>query len=186
MRRIVIAIAAAAAVALSACGKAAPSAAPSPQQVARALAGSPPVLAGLHAQANHLLSGSPAAVKARLEAFRGHPVVINKWASWCYPCRSEFPQFQRAAVEFGRRVAFLGLDSGDSRGGARAFLRRYPVTYPSYEDPYEHIAYTLRASGYYPMTLFYDALGKLSYIHLGAYPSLTALVSDIRRYGLDA
>src|ERR1700681_3319602 len=53
------------------------------------LSGSPAPLAALHAQAGELLPGGLHAVQSRLSALRGHAVVINKWASWCLPCRSE-------------------------------------------------------------------------------------------------
>ena len=73
---------------------------------------------------------------ARLAALKGYPVVINKWASWCVPCKEEFGAFQRVSAEYGRRVAFLGIDSEDpKRADARAFLKSFPVSYPSYYDP---------------------------------------------------
>src|SRR5687768_4788167 len=67
-------------------------------QAQRSLAGAPAKLSGLHAQAGELLGGGPEAFDRRLRALRGHPVVINKWASWCGPCRSEFPYFQRESA----------------------------------------------------------------------------------------
>src|SRR4029077_20303305 len=73
--------------------------------------GPPPPLAALHAQASEVLPGGLPALRARLATLRGHPIVINKWASWCQPCRAEFGAFQRASVAQGRRVAFLGIDS---------------------------------------------------------------------------
>jgi cytochrome c biogenesis protein CcmG/thiol:disulfide interchange protein DsbE len=110
--------------------------------------------------------------------------VLNKWASWCVPCRTEFPLFNVASVDYGKRVAFLGLDSGDNASDARRFLSRFPVSYPSYEDPNEHIAFALGVSSFYPMTAFYDASGKQQYVHAGKYPRLADLVRDIRRYAL--
>src|SRR5579862_3772431 len=131
----------AAPMALAACGAGqVHSKAPSKQAQAAAFSGSPAVLSSLHAQANRLLSGGVTAFRARLESLRGYPVVVNKWASWCGPCQIEFPAFQQAAVKYGREVAFIGLDANDGNGSAQAFLRRFPVSYPSYTDPHSQIA----------------------------------------------
>src|SRR3954466_6750853 len=111
------------------------SAAPSASRVSKELAGAPAPLAKLHAQAGQLLGGGPDAFKARLAELRGYPVVVNKWASWGGPCRAEFPDFQRASVKYGKRVAFMGVNGNDNHDDAKAFLLKYPVAYPSYEDP---------------------------------------------------
>jgi cytochrome c biogenesis protein CcmG, thiol:disulfide interchange protein DsbE len=171
-------------VLLAACGATAHSAAPRATQISRALAGSPPPLAALHAQADQLLGGGTAAFEARLNSLRGYPVVVNKWASWCGPCRSEFPAFQRVVLAFGRRVAFIGLDGKDSGGTAAAFLRSFPVTYPSYVDPAEGIARKLQAGIYYPLTVYIDSRGAQVYTHVGPYESAAALELDVRRYAL--
>ena len=110
--------------------------------------------------------------------------MVNKWASWCGPCQSEFAAFQRAAVSFGRRVAFVGIDGKDSDGAAAAFLRKFPVTYPSYVDPQENIARSIDAATYYPQTLYFDRQGKMVFDHAGAYPDAAALERDIRRYAV--
>ncbi len=164
------------------CGSNPRSAAPPAEQSARALRGSPPALAALHRQANDLLVAGPNEFKSRLRSLRGHAVVVNKWASWCGPCRSEFPFFQRLGVSLGKRVAFVGVDGNDNDGDARRFLRRYPVTYPSYSDPEGLIARVIEASLAFPTTVFYDAHGRLTFVHQGAYPSEAKLRQDIRRY----
>src|SRR5581483_7447295 len=119
------------------------------------LAGSPPALAALHRHGGRLLSGGAASLHAELEALHGYPVVINKWASWCVPCRAEFGAFARVAARYGRRVAFLGLDSGDSsRAAPLAFLRSHPVSYPSYYDASGALGLRLTDSSFTPVTVF--------------------------------
>ena len=153
---------------------------------AAAFQGSPPVLTSLHDQADQLLAGGVSAFRARLAVLRGYPVVINKWASWCGPCQVEFPAFQQAAVKYGREVAFIGLDANDANGSAAAFLRRFPVSYPSYADPHSQIAGAFRAATYFPQTLFFDRRAHGSYVfdHAGPYESASALENDIKRYVL--
>ncbi len=172
---------------LAACGGGqARSAEPSTSAVDAALQGSPAPLGGLHRQADELLGGGPKAFRVRLAALHGYPVVVNKWASWCGPCQTEFPAFQQAAVKYGRQVAFIGIDSRDGNGSAAAFLRRFPVSYPSYTDPHEAIAQAVSAATYYPQTLFFDRRGHAHYVfdHAGAYGSAGALERDIRFYVL--
>ena len=121
MRTLFTAVACAAL--LAGCGASDPkSNAPTKAEIQRAFAGSPPKLAALHNQGGQLLDGGKDAFHARLDDLRGYPVVVNSWGSWCAPCRGEFPVFQRAAVQLGKRVAFIGLDGQDNEGNARKFL----------------------------------------------------------------
>jgi cytochrome c biogenesis protein CcmG/thiol:disulfide interchange protein DsbE len=152
------------------------------QGAKRELAGAPAPLAALHAQSAELLGGGVSGFERRLAELKGHPVVINKWASWCNPCRAEFPVFQQLATERGKEIAFLGLNAGDSAQPARKFLTEYPVPFPSYEDPDEKIARELKAPANYPITLFVDAHGKTVFIHQGGYTSKQQLAADVERY----
>jgi cytochrome c biogenesis protein CcmG/thiol:disulfide interchange protein DsbE len=148
----------------------------------RDLAGAPAPLAALHEQSARLLPGGRRAFEARLAALEGYPVVVNKWASWCTPCRTEFPFFQSQAVLKGKRVAFLGVNAGDSLDPARRFLRGMPVPFPSYLDPDEHISKSIKAPANYPITVFFDRRRKLVYIHQGGYRRESDLAADMRRY----
>lgn len=150
----------------------------------KALAGSPPALAALHRQGDDLLSGGKDAFEARLAALHGYPAVVNVWASWCGPCRFEFPRLQQAAASYGKRVAFLGVDSEDSDDAASTFLEEAPVPYPSYTDPNKDIADSLGASLGFPDTAFYNRDGKLVYLKQGPYSNAEELHADIEHYAL--
>jgi thiol-disulfide isomerase/thioredoxin len=164
------------AVALGACGSTTPKVSPA--------ATGPAALAELQQQAGRLLGGGASAFRRQLAALRGHPVVVNQWASWCGPCRYEFPFFQRLARGYAGRVAFLGVDAQDNRADAQAFLRQRPVPYPSFFDPGADIARVFRGGLAWPTTAFYDARGKLRFTHAGAYATEAKLDEDVRRYAL--
>ncbi len=155
---------------------------PTLEQARRRLKGAPAPLAALHAQSSQLLGGGTAAFSARLRKLRGYPVVVNKWGSWCAPCRAEFPALQRQSVEQGKRIAFLGVDGQDNNESARKFLAQFPVAYPSYIDGDLSIARSFGAVQGFPSTVFYDRKGKVVYIKQGSYPTEAALAQDIRRY----
>lgn len=153
-------------------------------QMQARLSGSPAPLAALHSQAARILPGGLPALRARLASLRGRPLVVNKWASWCEPCRSEFGVFQRVSVSRGREVAFVGIDSGDSsRASAVSFLRSFPISYPSYFDPGGQAGEAITDSSFTPVTVFYDRHGG-EFIHQGPYLSVAKLERDVRRYAL--
>jgi cytochrome c biogenesis protein CcmG, thiol:disulfide interchange protein DsbE len=149
---------------------------------AKALAGSPPPLAALHKQANDLLPGGTDAYEKRLAELRGYPIVVNAWASWCGPCREEFPVLQKLSARYGKKVAFLGVNSEDSDDAAKTFLREAPLSYPSYTDPDKAILEAIGPFLGFPETAFYDKSGQLVYLKHGPYPHPSELEEDVRRY----
>lgn len=151
---------------------------------AKTLADAPLPLRKLYAQSNRLLPGGLDAYEARLATLRGYPVVVNIWASWCGPCRFEFPTLQRLSAAYGNRVAFLGVDSADSDDAARTFLGEAPIPYPSYTDPGDDIFDAVGGIGR-PATAFYDRDGKLVYVRQGAYGTQADFRADVERYALD-
>jgi thiol-disulfide isomerase/thioredoxin len=153
-------------------------------QMRQALQGAPPPLAAVYRKGNTVVGGSTKAFQRQVDALRGHPVVVNKWASWCGPCRTEFPIFQHAATKFGKRVAFLGVNANDHDVAARRFLRSEALPYPSFSDGNLAISGKLGIVSIFPTTVFLDASGKRQYIHQGYYTSTDALAADIRRYAL--
>jgi cytochrome c biogenesis protein CcmG, thiol:disulfide interchange protein DsbE len=149
-----------------------------------ALTGSPPPLAALHQQADQLLAGGVPAYEKRIEELRGYPVVANVWASWCIPCREEFQVLQRLSARYGKRVAFLGINSEDGDDTASTFLKEAPVPYPSYTDPDGKIADSLGPTVGLPDTAFYDSAGNLVFLKQGQYAEESELEQDVRRYAL--
>jgi cytochrome c biogenesis protein CcmG, thiol:disulfide interchange protein DsbE len=152
-------------------------------QAKQPISGAPPQLAAIRGQANQLLGGGTDAFDARLQALRGTPVVVNKWASWCGPCRFEFPWFQSLAEKRGGQIAFLGVNSNDSDGAAKQFLSELPLPYPSYSDPDLKIAQDLGGPPQaFPTTTFYDRSGNPVFSHPGVYQDEQDLVADVDRY----
>jgi cytochrome c biogenesis protein CcmG/thiol:disulfide interchange protein DsbE len=155
----------------------------STDEIAQRLSGAPPALAALHRQANQILPGARKGLRTRLAALKGHPAVVNIWAAWCGPCRAEMPVMQRVSLDLGKQVAFVGVDLKDNKDAATTFLRKTPVTYPSYDDPSGQVYNAEKLVGV-PSTLFFDKDGKQTFVHQGPYFDRAALVDDIRQYAL--
>jgi thiol-disulfide isomerase/thioredoxin len=122
------------------------------------------------------------AYEAELAQHRGKPIVVNGWASWCGPCKLEFPIFRSVAQQLDGEVVFLGLNVSDNRENAEAFLKKQPVPYDSLEDADARIAQKAGGSGGLPITIFYDRNGKRAFLHQGGYESEQDLLDDIDKY----
>src|SRR5207245_7193678 len=70
-----------------------------------------------------------------LSQFRGHPLVLNFWASWCEPCKREMPALQAVYRRVHTEIRFVGIDHQDARSDALQFLRQTGATYPSAYAP---------------------------------------------------
>ena len=130
----------------------------------------------------NFVPGGPDMFEKVLERERGTPIVVNKWASWCGPCRLEFPFFRDQAKKRKGEVLFIGVNSNDNRGDAEEFLKEEPVPYKHFEDPKLEIAAVFNAVQAFPSTAFYDSKGELAFVHQGGYASEDALAEDIDRY----
>jgi cytochrome c biogenesis protein CcmG/thiol:disulfide interchange protein DsbE len=186
-RRLTLALALVAGLLLTltvaACGSSSGGETTPPPNYRKALKGAPAPLATLYSEANELLPGGKEAIEARV-AELGHPAVVNIWASWCGPCRYEFPALQKVAAKWGKKVAFVGVNSEDSESNAGEFLEEDPVPYPSYYDPHHEFAASLKMLGL-PDTVFYNAKGEIAYKKFGQYAHPEAeLEADIEKYAI--
>lgn len=99
--------------------------------------------------------------RLNLTTLRGHPVVLNFWASWCVPCREEAPLLETIWTEYGRRgVIVLGVDTQDLATPARGFLAKYGITYRNVRDPDGSVSRLFGATGV-PETFFISADGRI-------------------------
>lgn len=146
------------------------------------LAGADPRLVKIADQGSELLPGERAAFDARMKSLRGLPVVVNKWASWCGPCKAEAPELQKVAKKLGNRVAFLGIDLNDPTSDAEAFLRKFPLPYPSYTDPDLKISKDFPPAKSAPVTNFYDAEGRLVHTQAAQLGTAAEIEETIERY----
>jgi len=128
------------------------------------------------------LDGGREAFEAFVAKQRGTPVVANKWASWCGPCRAEFPFFRDQAKKLKSKVVFVGVNSNDNDNDAREFLVENPVPYKHFKDPKLEVAASFNGVQAFPTTAFYDKRGQLAYVHQGGYASEDDLAQDIDRY----
>lgn len=148
------------------------------------LSEAPAPLAKLYSEANQLLPGGTEAFEKRLAALKGYPVVVNVWASWCGPCRYEFPTLQKLSAKYGTRVAFVGVNSEDSESNAAEFLEEDPVPYPSFSDSDTKLARHFGIPFGLPDTVFFNSSGKLVYLKRGQYAHESDLEADVKKYAL--
>lgn len=108
----------------------------------------------------------------RLSDFRGKPLVVNFYASWCTPCRGELPGFARVSDDLRDRVGFLFVNSQETGDGVEMARQHGVDTQPLARDTGgvhgSGLHDALAAGGGMPTTAFYDAAGRLRSVYPGA------------------
>jgi len=103
----------------------------------------------------------------------GEVIVINFWASWCQPCADEAPDVEAAwkAYEQTGKVVFLGVDYVDTEAEARAYLRRFNISYPNGPDLGMRISGIFNRNLGVPETYILDQQGRLHFTQIGPFQS---------------
>lgn len=115
-----------------------------------------------------------------LRDIRG-PAVINIWASWCAPCRTELPAFQRLSERSTGQLRVIGVNSRDSRGGAQSIGEDFGVRFPMLVDQGEALQRALNRNAF-PLTLFVDAQGRVRHADASGALDDTRLAGLVRQH----
>ena len=115
----------------------------------------------------------------RLGDHKGHPVIINFFASWCVPCGEEAPLLENGYQEFRKKgVLFVGVATQDTESKAKGFVKKHGFTFPTGLDASGKIREAFGVYGL-PTTFFIDQQGIISYLHIGG------VTKDLIQYELE-
>ena len=116
-----------------------------------------------------------------LAEMRGQPVVLNLWASWCLPCRSEMPAIEKAYQRYkdaGLMVIGLNMTSQDSESDVRAFVQEFGLTFPIVLDRDGSVQSRYQLLGL-PSTYFIDQKGIIRSVVVGGPLSEGTIQSNV-------
>ena len=129
---------------------------------------SSPALDGLWSQAFAAPGGQ---AEVRMQAFQGKPLLLNFWATWCGPCKSELPAFDKAYKEYGEEIAFLMVNltdgSRDTVDSVKAFVNENEYSFPVYFDTEYEGSNAYKVTSI-PLTILIDKNGNVYQSHVGA------------------
>lgn len=98
--------------------------------------------------------------------------VVNVWASWCLPCRSEAPLLDQAHATYGDEIEFIGVNVQDSQPAAKDFLAEFGLGFDHFFDPERSVPNHYEGFGV-PITMFFAPGGELLTIHNGVIDEAT-------------
>ncbi len=117
-----------------------------------------------------------------LSDFKGKPVLINFWATWCPPCRAEMPDFQAVYRELGDDVIIFSVNAASQdNGDVNAFMEEFGITFPVLLDKTGLAGVTYNVRGL-PTTIFVDRNGVINEVFTGGLNKayLEAKLSELK------
>jgi thiol-disulfide isomerase/thioredoxin len=117
--------------------------------------------------------------------FSGEDLVLNFWASWCFPCQQEMPTLQAASLRLHGKVRFVGIDTNDTRSAALGFLGRVHVSYVTLFDPHGDVAGSYGLFGL-PTTVFVSRTGIVLGRHSGQLDAASLQSALTQAFGASA
>jgi thiol-disulfide isomerase/thioredoxin len=130
-----------------------------------------------------LINGTPGP-EAKLSSLTGHPVVVNFWATWCAPCRAEFPAFESKYRQYkdSQQLIIVGIDAESDAGPAAAqqFVDELGATFPIWLDSNgtAEVAYHVDAL---PTTIVIDRAGVIQDMVVGGPMTVDYLEKELKR-----
>lgn len=92
--------------------------------------------------------------------FRGKPLIINVWASWCSPCRAEMGSLERLSRRYVKQFKVIGISTDDDGKAAAAFIKQSGITFENYLD-HNVILENMLGASTIPLTVLVDANGRI-------------------------
>jgi len=122
---------------------------------------------------------TPEGKSLSLSSFRGKPVLINFWATWCGPCVEEMHILQQIYPEWSNKgLTILGINEGDPANKVTGFIQRYGITFPIVIDGDQEIA-NLYSVRYMPTSVLLDKAGVILVVAFGGFDTKEDLVSKM-------
>ena len=114
-----------------------------------------------------------------LKKYRGKYVLLNFWATWCHPCISEMPLFQKEYQKWlPGDLVFLAINAGENANTVRGFMQRYSYTFPVLLDENNEMAVKYHLK-FFPTTILIDKNGTIIKKHIGALEDEAMIAKEI-------